>query len=172
MVITLQKATKKHKLPSYKQILYKLGGYYLVPHELLHVLAYRLINKPCQYKWGDYEVKSLAPKNKREKLFVLLFPFVTCWILGGIFIGLWLLSAFFITIPPKRYFIDGPTWHFGFMIMAMVCIIYSGTAHQDLIDAYGWLFKYKASYDSPKPHCQVENNQNQHQYSILKSKIH
>ena len=29
-----------------KPFLYKLEGHYLIPHELLHVLAYRIIGKP------------------------------------------------------------------------------------------------------------------------------
>ncbi len=148
--------TPMNKQHTSKTFLHKLGGYYLIPHELLHVLAYRIIGKPCSYQWGDYAVQSLAPKNRREKLFVLLLPFGVCWALGLFFGLLWLLSAFFIEIPPERYFIDGPTWHFIFPIIATLCIIYSGTAHQDLIDAYGWLFVYKADYDSPQPHQQTQ----------------
>lgn len=139
--------------------LHKLGGYYLIPHELLHVLAYRLIGKPCSYRWGDHCVRSLAPKTKREKLFVLLFPFGVCWVLGIFFGFLWIISAFFIDIPPERYLIDGPTWHFIFPIIATLFVIYSGAAHQDLIDAYGWLFKYKVEYDSPESHQQAEEEQ-------------
>ena len=139
---------KKHKT---KTLLYKLGGIYLIPHELLHVIAYWFIGKQCQYNLGDYGVRSLQPKNKQEKLFVLLFPVSVCWSLGLLFACLWLLSAFFITIPPERYFIDGPTWHLIFLIIGTLCILYSGTAHKDLIEAYKWLFIYKADYDRPKP---------------------
>jgi len=63
-------------------LLHKLGGYYLIPHELLHVLAYRLIDKPCQYRWGDHQVVSSAPKTRSERLFVLLLPITICWVLG------------------------------------------------------------------------------------------
>jgi hypothetical protein len=101
---------------TFRNFLHKLGGYYLIPHELLHVLAYRIIGKPCRYEWGDYRVRSLKPKTRPEKLFVLLFPFVACWVLGLFFGALWVLSAFFINIPPERYFIDGPTWHLLFLV--------------------------------------------------------
>lgn len=41
----------------------------------------------------------------------------------------------------STYFIDGPTWHLLFLVLAWLSVLYSGTAYQDLIDAYGWLFK-------------------------------
>jgi hypothetical protein len=131
---------EQHRARTY---LYKIEGYYLIPHELLHVLAYRLIGKPCRYEWGDHHVRSLQPKNRREKLFVLLFPFVVCWGLGFFFGFLWLLSAFTIDIPPAQYFVEGPTWHILFLVMGALFILYSGTAHKDLLDAFAWLFIYK-----------------------------
>lgn len=130
-----------------KTLLHKLGGYYLIPHELLHVLAYRIIGKPCRYRWGDYEVQSLAPKNRREKLFVLLLPFGVCWILGLLFHFIWLVLAVSTRMPPETYFFEAPVWHFALPVMATLFLIYSGTAHQDLIDAYSWLFVYEAEYD-------------------------
>jgi len=145
---------------SFDQSLYKLGGYFLIPHELLHVLAYRIIGKPYYYQWGDYRVRSLAKKTQAEAIFVLLLPFVTCWIIGFFFGVLWLLSAFFITIPPERYFIDGPTWHLIFPIIGILLIFYSGTAHRDLIAAYYILSgKNQSNYNSPKPHPQTEDEQ-------------
>jgi len=148
----------KGKDSTFKSFLYKLGGYYLIPHELLHVLAYRIVGEPCHYKWGSYHVQSSTPKRRREKLFILLFPFVICWVLGFFFGALWILSVFFIKVPPERYFIEGPSWHIIFLIMAWLSILYSGTAHQDLIDAYGWLFKYKAQDDSPEQHQHTHEN--------------
>jgi hypothetical protein len=121
-----------------KDFWYKLGGYYLIPHELLHVLAYRLIGKPCHYDWGDYYVRPLAKRTRRERLFVLLFPFIVCWLLGFFFHFLWGASALLvIRMPLERYFFEsGPTWHFALPIIATGFIIYSGTAHADLIIAY------------------------------------
>jgi hypothetical protein len=115
-----------------KTWLYQLEGYYLIPHELLHILAYRLIGKPCHYWWGDHRVDSLVPKTFWERLFVLLLPFGVCWGAALFFSLLWLLSTFFINIPPERYFRDGPTWHFIFPILASLFVLYSGTAYRDL----------------------------------------
>ena len=142
-----------------KQLLNKIGGYYLIPHELLHVVAYRIIGKPYRYRWGDYQIYSLAPKTRREKLFVLLFPFVVCWILGLFFYLIWFLLSLSAQLPPEQYFSAGPIWHFIFPVLAFLCILYSGTSYQDLIDVYGWLFKHKAQYDSDQPHYQSQNEQ-------------
>lgn len=136
-----------------KNFWHKLGGYYLIPHELLHVLAYRLIGKPCAYEWGDYRVRPLRQRTWGEKVFVLLFPFIVCLVLGFIFGLLWLLSAFFIEIPSDRYFIDGPTWHFVFPILATLFIFYSGASYGDIIIAYRLLFrKDKLQHNRPQPH--------------------
>ncbi len=112
--------------------LHKFGGYYLIPHELLHVLAYRLIGKQCHYEWGDYRVRGLAKRTRPERLLVLLLPFVVCWVFALFFSFLWILSAFFIKMSPQRYFIDGPTWHFVFPIIASLFVLYSGTAYRDV----------------------------------------
>jgi hypothetical protein len=143
----------------FHKFLSRLGGYYLIPHELLHVLAYRLIGKRCHYEWGNYYVQSLQPKNRGEKLFVLLFPFVICWGLGLLFGFFWLASAFFVDIAPERYFVDGPTWHLIFLVIGALFVLYSGTAHKDLLDAYGWLFIYQADQDSPEPEKQTDKSQ-------------
>ncbi len=33
--------------------LHRLGGYFLIPHELLHIVGYRLVGKQCRYEWGE-----------------------------------------------------------------------------------------------------------------------
>ncbi|MDM8518454.1 DUF3267 domain-containing protein [Anaerolineales bacterium HSG6] len=146
-----------NSVKNHSSIFHKFGGYYLIPHELLHVLAYRIIGKRCAYQWGAWKVTSLQPKTRREKLFVLLFPFAVCWGLGTVFAILWILSPFFIDIPFDRYFIDGPTWHFGFFILSAIFFLYGHTSGKDLLDAYGWLFIYEAEYDAPKPRHQADN---------------
>ena len=100
----------------HKIIRHKLIGYYAIPHELLQVLAYRLIGKPYHYEWGSQYVRALAleAETRREKLFVLLFPLIVSWGLGFLCHLLWIISAFFI--------------------------FYGGTAHLDLILAYRILF--------------------------------
>ena len=149
-----------------KIVLDRLGGYYAIPHELLHVLAYRLIDKPYRYGWGDYYVQPLAPETetRREKIFVLLLPFGIFFGLGLLCLGLWIMSAFFINIRPERYFIDGPTWHLVFLICGALLILYSSTAHFDLILAYRLLLGEDEVQDQrPNPHRHADEQQHQRQ---------
>ncbi len=147
--------------PVLNRFLHKLGGYYLIPHELLHVLAYRLIGKPCEYKWGNYYVRPLAKRTRGQRLFVLLFPFGVCWVIGLVFHFLWVMSAvFFITIPFERYLVDGPTWHFTLPIIATLFIIYSGAGLGDLVISYNVLLgKDKSHEDSHQPRRQTKDEQ-------------
>ena len=142
----------------FKRFLQKLGGYYLIPHELLHVLAYRIIGKSCEYQWGSYHVQSSAKRTRREKLFILLFPTVVSLALGFFFHLLWAGSLLFIVRTPleRYFFVDGPTWHITLPVIATVFILYSGNGYGDVINAYRLLLREDESkHDSPKPHQQA-----------------
>lgn len=140
-------------------LIYRLEGYYLIPHELLHVLAYRLIGKPCRYTWGDHRVESDAPKTKGERLFVLLLPFVTCWILGTLFHLLWILLALSTLLPPEQYFREAPLWHYLLPITATGFIIYSGTGYRDIRRVWKILFEEQSQQKRDYPHHQPPNHQ-------------
>ncbi len=60
----------------------------LIPHELLHVLGYRLVGKRCLYRWGDDFVTPLGSIRRRERLVGALFPFGVFLILGMLSLGL------------------------------------------------------------------------------------
>ncbi len=53
----------------------------LVPHELLHVVGYRLVGRRCVYRWGDDHVSVLGSPH----WFGRLFPF-------GVSLALWLIT--------------------------------------------------------------------------------
>ncbi|MDM8520634.1 DUF3267 domain-containing protein [Anaerolineales bacterium HSG6] len=135
--------------------LYKLGGYYLIPHELLHVLAYRLIGKRCVYRWGDYSVRPLEQRTKSERLFVSLFPTVVCLGIGLFFHGLWLVWLLMISrhMPLDSYFFEhGPSWFMVLPLIASLFVIYSGNGWGDWIISYRVLAgKNKASYKDDEP---------------------
>ena len=123
----------------------KLEGYLLIPHELLHLLAHRLIGKPCRYRWGEPRVTSLTPLSQREELFVLLMPLVITW---GISLGLY-LTAFLtlvylilpeLTSPIRSYWLDVPRWHFGLLLLAMLFTWYGGVSTRDIVMASRLLF--------------------------------
>ncbi len=105
-------------------------GYLLIPHELLHVLAYRLQGKSCQYQWGQAYVSPVGPLTRREKLIGLLFPFVVFLILflmGCILSGL----AF-------AHFKQGGHWAW-FLIFTGFCLLvglYLGSTITDLRQTY------------------------------------
>src|SRR5436190_2967556 len=89
----------------------RLEGYLLIPHELLHVSAYRLLGKPCDYQWGAMKVTPLASLSRREQLFVTLLPLVTMWGVGlGLYL-LWLVTFPYVTVPASAYLVQGPRWH-------------------------------------------------------------
>jgi len=137
----------------------KLKGYYLIPHELLHVWGYHIIRKPCQYEWGDFQVIPLAPCTRNERLFICLLPLAISWGVGFLFHFLWLVSIIFlVSIPIERYLIDGPTWHIIFVWLGSIFVIYGGTAHADLINAYYLLFgKNQAKNCYHKQHRQPDD---------------
>ena len=64
----------------------KLLAYLLIPHELLHLAAYRIMDKQCVYEWGKPYIKLMEPVTRRERLIGLLSPFVGCSILSIILI--------------------------------------------------------------------------------------
>jgi hypothetical protein len=117
-------------------MLQKLGGYYLIPHELLHVLAYRLIGKPYHYRLGDWRVTSLANKTEQERIFVLVLPFVICVTLGLFFHFAWIILALSYHTSLREYLLNVPKWHLIFHVLANLCILYSGTAYRDIRTAW------------------------------------
>ena len=142
-----------------KDYLHKLGGYYLIPHERLHVLAYRIIGKPCHYDWGDHRVQSTATKTRSEELFVLLFPFAICIGLGLFFHALWIVLALSTHLPPELYFSAGPKWHLVAPAIATLFILYSGTGYGDVRYAIRLLSERDKSQQDRHPPRKQANQQ-------------
>ncbi len=143
---------------------HKLGGYYLIPHELLHVLAFRLIGKSCHYQWGDRRVQFPAKLSRRERLFVLLLPGVTTLLLGIFFhmlgffsYALWVLSTSTAEISPGRdELLQFPLWYLAFLVIASLFILYSGTAYRDVRVALRLLFEEYSQQDSDNEQLQAD----------------
>jgi hypothetical protein len=131
-----------------KNFWHKLGGYYLIPHELLHVLAYRMISKPYHYQWGDYRVSSPASLSRGELLFVLLLPVGVCWVVGLFLHSLWLILVLSEWMPLERYILEGPRWHHVFSVIASLFILYSGTGYKDIRVVLRILFRENKPYRS------------------------
>jgi hypothetical protein len=135
----------------------KLGDYYLIPHELLHVLAFRLIGKPYHYQFGDRQVKALKKLTRREWLIILLLPVTVCGLLGLLFYNLWLIFVLSAQMPPEQYILDGPRWHLTFPVIATLFILYSGAAYGDVIWAWRILFGKDQPQDTNnEPHVETD----------------
>jgi hypothetical protein len=74
------------KRAEYKNRVWRPSEYLAIPHELLHVIGYRLAGQQCQYQWGNFYVTPLGPMPLRAQLVGVLFPFVVfsalCFVFG------------------------------------------------------------------------------------------
>jgi len=132
-----------------------LEGYLLIPHELLHVYAYRLMGKPCAYQWGAMKVTPLASLSRRERLFVTLLPLVTTWGVGlGLYL-LWLVTFPYATVPASAYLVQGPRWHILLSAAATAFILYGGTCTGDILAAGQLLFGKETRESGSHEHKQA-----------------
>ena len=104
----------------------RIEGYLLIPHELLHVLGYRLVGKHCLYQWGKRYVTTVDPMTRNEELVGLLFPFAVC-------MAIWLIL---LPVPFVALFFGGLAWAVGLSILFSVPFIYAFASIGDLRQAY------------------------------------
>jgi hypothetical protein len=112
----------------------RLGGYLLIPHELLHLAGFRLAGKQCEYQWGNPYVTPVEPMTRRERLIGGLFPFIvfaTLLVISGVLSGL----AYGRALRGGTFF-----WFIFWTGSALVTGIYAGTAIPDLRKAYLLIF--------------------------------
>ncbi len=124
---------------------WKIDGYLAIPHELLHVFAYRLIGKKCHYRLGDHFVHPLEPRSLKERLFVLLFPLFVIAGTGLSLMVLWALTYVVNRYPPHplAYFLSAPAWHKSLWGIWVILILYAGSCVGDVQMAFklcvaGW----------------------------------
>ncbi|HXW01113.1 MAG TPA: hypothetical protein VEC93_22055 [Anaerolineae bacterium] len=110
----------------------KLEGYVGIPHELLHLVGYRLVGKKCRYRWGDPYVKPIGPLTRRERLVGLLFPF---GVSSLIFLGLTLLSGGIFAYYARQV-MRPPLWAFLPGLLALLSGAYACLSVGDLRRAY------------------------------------
>ncbi len=107
-----------------------LEGYLAIPHELLHIVGYKLVGHSCQYRWGDFHVKPQGQMNISRRLVGLLFP---CMIFSCVCLVSSILTGF-----AYRYGLDHGSfiWFAILTTTALVSGAYAGTAIGDLRQAY------------------------------------
>lgn len=103
----------------------KYEGIFLVPHELLHVAAHRLIGRKCSYKWGENRVYPLEPCSWREDVFCLLFPLIVTLPIGVIPFLLWGVTFVKADYPPVAYISVAPFWHILLLIVGIFLLTYA-----------------------------------------------
>ena len=117
----------------------RIEGYLLIPHELLHVIGYKLVGKRCSYHWGQHYITTLDPMTRNEELVGLLFPFVAC-------IVVWLVL---LPLPFVALFYGGLAWAVGLSLLFSVPIIYAFASIGDLRRAYQLIFNKPISSPTP-----------------------
>lgn len=122
-----------------KVVMTHIEGYLLIPHELLHVIGYRLVGKRCNYRWGDNQVRPLDPMTRNERLVGLLCPFVVCTVT-------WLVL---LPLPVLAFFLGGVTWAIIFAVLPAVAFIYAFASIGDLRQAYLLVYKKKPHDKTP-----------------------
>jgi hypothetical protein len=108
----------------------RLGGYLLIPHELLHLLGFRLVGKRCAYRWGQPHVTPLEPMARWQLMVGRLFPFIVFTLLFG---GCTVLAglAYGEARQSNSFF-----WFLFWLGLMQILALYAGTTLVDLRSAY------------------------------------
>ena len=112
----------------------RLAGYLLIPHELLHLVGFRLVGQRCEYQWGQPYVTPIGSMKRQQDLVGMLFPFLIFFILVTIFAILAGLASNQV-VREGRFF-----WFAFWLTLTHVAGIYAGTTIGDLRRAYLLLF--------------------------------
>ncbi len=117
----------------------RIEGYLLIPHEMLHVIGYRLVGKRCTYRWGDNRVTPIDPLTRGERLVGLLFPFIVC-------MAAWL---FLLPLPVVAFFYGGLIWAMIFITLSGLLLLYASASIGDLRQAYLLVYKKQPQAKTP-----------------------
>jgi hypothetical protein len=108
----------------------RIEGYLLIPHELLHVVGYRLVGQRSIYYWGETYVTPVPKPSRAQDLFGMLFPFTVFLLLA---LGFGLLAGF----ASRAVVEEGASFWFVFWLgLTYTAGLYAGTTLGDLRRAY------------------------------------
>jgi len=143
-------------------LFWKLDGYLVIPHELLHVLANRLIGKRCAYRFGEHKVMALEDRTFNQRLFCLLFPLFINGLTVLLLLGIWFVTYLTESYPlnPFAYLQTAPLWHLILFFSWVGLMTYAGTCLWDVIFA-GRLLAEKLRQCPPH---QTEKDQDDRKY--------
>lgn len=119
----------------------KINGYLAIPHELMHVIAYRMIGKRCAYKLGDLQVTALEPRTQGERLFCLLFPLLVNLLAVVLLFSIWIATYISAAYPidPFAYFKVAPNWHRSLFLGGAFLLTYTSLSTIDVVVAIQFL---------------------------------
>ncbi|MEM7127931.1 MAG: hypothetical protein AAF702_16475 [Chloroflexota bacterium] len=123
-------------------MLWKFEGYLLVPHELLHVAAHRIIGRRCSYRLGGSYVSHLDKCTPREYFFCLLFPFFVMLPIAFLPLLLWITIFVWREYSTHDYLSVAPFWHQSLFILWFAMFTYVvSSCFYDLLFAVRLLLK-------------------------------
>ncbi len=116
-------------------LLWKIDGYLLIPHELMHVAAYRMIGKRCAYSVGDHTVTALEPRSFKERLFCLLFPLAINLVAALVLLLGWCITYIWLRYPlyPIDYLQIAPMWHQVLLGSWLILLLYASSCTLDML---------------------------------------
>lgn len=132
------------------RLVQRIEGILLIPHELLHIVAHRLIGKDASYRLGDPFVIAREPLSRGERMFVLLTPLVVTWGIGVVLLIVAVLSV-------AQPFANGASIsellnrYTPLAAAAFLFFVYGGASHGDLLTVIRVLFGKQAN---DEPHRQ------------------
>lgn len=117
----------------------QLFGYLAIPHELLHIVGYRLVGERCAYQWGNSYVSPLGEMPRWKRFVGKLFPFI-------IFFSLTILFSLSAGFASKQLAQEGEVIGFIFWLgLTYIAGFYTMSTVGDLRQAY-LLLKNKPWY--------------------------
>jgi len=129
----------------------RIEGFLSIPHELLHILGYRLVGKRCAYRWGDNHVTLLDPATPIERLIGGLFPFAVSLPISLFFLGM----SGGAQLRAEQANPQSPDlfWTLLFGAFYLVAFIYVGACTGDLWKAYLLLKQHPHQTPEPEQHA-------------------
>lgn len=123
-------------------MVWKLEGYLLIPHELLHVIAHRVIGKRCSYRLGESHVTQIDPCTSDEHLFCLLFPLLVSAPISFVPLVVWFMTYAMNRYPASEYIYVAPLWHQALFVVWFLLFNYvASSCFYDVIFAIRLLLK-------------------------------
>lgn len=123
-------------------MVWKLEGYLLIPHELLHVLAHKLVSRRCTYRLGDSSVQHTEQCTTGQYLFCLLFPFLVSLPIALLPLLIWVITYGWYDYSTQLHFSLAPLWHQALFATWFLLFTYvASSCFYDIVFAARLLFK-------------------------------